>query len=321
MSTTDEDRQRLLSPEELAAMADDDYNADEDNQAALAEIGRGSVDDEGEGGEDAGPGAADDDAAVSEAAPARAPAPAPTPAAAPADDAATGEQVAGGKPAPAPGPAPASQSGYTVDLPKDYDDQVKANRAALAEVRRKFDDGELDATERDAQLDKLQDERDELRDIKTRATVSAEMSQQNAQAAWVNTINAFVADAAVKPELGIVDYTKDAAKQADLDAFVRALAAAPGNESKPSRWFLEEAHKRVVALHAIPTTKTAPADVKRKPDASSVVQNLADVPGGAGDADPVSNEFAELDKLDGLAYERAVAALSPEKRDRYLRAV
>lgn len=317
MSTTDEDRQRLLSPEELAAMADDDYNADEDNQAALAEIGRGSVDDEGEAGEDAGPGTADLAAAGSSAAPAPAPAPAPTPAAAPAADAATGEEGAEGKPAPAPAPQP----GYTVDLPKDYDDQVKANRAALAEVRRKFDDGELDATERDAQLDKLQDERDELRDIKTRATVSAEMSQQNAQAAWVNTINAFVADVAVKPELGIVDYTKDTAKQADLDAFVRALAAAPGNESKPSRWFLEEAHKRVVALHSIPTTKTAPVDVKRKPNASSVVQNLADVPGGAGDADPVSNEFAELDKLDGLAYERAVAALSPEKRDRYLRAV
>ncbi|GAA6119564.1 hypothetical protein Acidovoranil_16670 [Acidovorax sp. FG27] len=74
-----------------------------------------------------------------------------------------------------------------------------------------------------------------------------------------------MADAAVKPELGIVDYTKDTAKQADLDAFVRALAAAPGNESKPSRWFLEEAHKRVVALHVIPTTKAAPADVKRNP--------------------------------------------------------
>lgn len=318
MSTTDEDRQRLLSPEELAAMADDDYDADEDNQAALAEIGRGRVDDGGEEGEDSGPGTADDDAAAgSGTAPATAPAPAPTPAAAPADDAATGGQGAEGELSLAPEP----QSGYTVDLPADYDDQVKANRAALAEVRRKFDDGELDAAERDAQLDKLQDERDELRDIKTRATVSAEMSQQNAQAAWLNTINAFVADAAVKPELGIVDYTKDTAKHADLDAFVRALAAAPGNESKPSRWFLEEAHKRVVALHAIPTTKTAPADVKRKPDASSVVQNLADVPGGAGDADPVSNEFAELDKLDGLAYERAVAALSPEKRDRYLRAV
>jgi len=96
---------------------------------------------------------------------------------------------------------------------------------------------------------------------------------------------------------------------------VRALGAAPGNEHKPMRWFLEEGHRRVVALHGIATTKK-PADVQRKPDASAVVTNLADVPGGAGDADPVSDEFAELE---GLAYERALAAMSEEKRDRYNR--
>ncbi len=37
-------------------------------------------------------------------------------------------------------------------------------------------------------------------------------------------------------------------------------------------------------------------------------------PGSAGDADPVS---AELAKLEGQAYERALAAMSEEKRDRH----
>ena len=46
MSISDEDRERLLSPEEIAAMADDDYDADEDNAAALAEIGRGKIDED-----------------------------------------------------------------------------------------------------------------------------------------------------------------------------------------------------------------------------------------------------------------------------------
>jgi hypothetical protein len=33
----------------------------------------------------------------------------------------------------------------------------------------------------------------------------------------------------------------------------------------------------------------------------------------------VSDEFAELDKLTGLDYERALAGMSEEKRDRYNR--
>lgn len=320
MSIQDEDRVRLLSDAERAAMADDDYDPEEDNRAALAEIGRGSLDEEDDddvgGGEAAAPAPAPAAPAEGEA---PAPAPAPAPAAAPAPAPATDESV-DGEPDDdaAPDPAPAPQ-GYTVDLPKDYDDQVKANRAAIAEVRKKFDDGELDAAERDAQMEKLEDERDELRDIKTRAKVSAEMREQAGRDAWVNTINTFIADVAKAPELGIIDYKKDAAKQADLDTFVKALGNAPGNENKPMRWFLEEAHKRVVALHGIPTTKKAPANPKRKPDASEVPTNLADVPGGGGDADPVGDEFAELDKLEGLEYERALGALSAEKREKYLR--
>lgn len=197
---------------------------------------------------------------------------------------------------------------------------MKANKDAVAAARAKFNEGELEQAELDAELDRLQDERDQLRDMKTRATVSAEMQQQSTHQAWTATINSFFEEAAKSAELGIVDYRQDKAKQADLDAMVRALGAAPGNENKPMRWFLEEGHRRVVALHGIATTKK-PADVRRKPDASAVVTNLADVPGGAGDADPVSDEFAELDKLTGLDYERALGRLSEDKRAQYLRSM
>jgi hypothetical protein len=197
---------------------------------------------------------------------------------------------------------------------------VKANKDAVAAARAKFNEGELEQTELDAELDRLQDERDQLRDMKTRATVLAEMQQQSIHQAWTATINGFFEEAAQSAELGIVDYRKDAAKQADLDAMVRALGAAPGNEHKPMRWFLEEGHRRVVALHGIATSKKT-ADVRSKPDASAVVTNLADVPGGAGDADPVSDEFAELDKLTGLDYERALGRLSEDKRAQYLRSL
>ena len=319
MSLND-DHLRLLSDAERAAMEDDGdkYDPDADNAAALAALGRGALDAEHEGDDnqdDAGKGKAEpntptdptDTAATSAAAPAGDPAE-PTDATQPTD-------------APAPNPQAAPQAGgYRAELPADYDAQVKANKDAVAAARAKFNEGELEQAELDAELDRLQDERDQLRDMKTRATVSAEMQQQSTHQAWTATINGFFEEVAKSAELGIVDYRKDAAKQADLDAMVRALGAAPGNEHKPMRWFLEEGHRRVVALHGIATTKKT-ADVRRKPDASAVVTNLADVPGGAGDADPVSDEFAELDKLTGLDYERALGRLSEDKRAQYLRSL
>lgn len=324
MSLNDEDRLRLLSDAERAAMDDDseEYDPEADNAAALAELGRGALDaDDGDDGD------GDPTSASMPTDPTDPTAPTDAPAATGADTAA-----AGGDPTdptdptlPVDTPAPAAQdtrqsAGYRVDLPSDYDDQVKANKDAVATARTKFTDGEIDQSELDVQLEQLQDQRDQLRDLQTRAKISAEMREQSEKDAWVSTINTFVADAATKADLGIVDYKNDAGKQADLDAFVRALAATKGNENQPGRWFLEQAHKRVVALHGIATAKK-PAAALRKPDPSAVVTTLADVPGGAGDADPAADEFADLDKLNGLDYERALGRLSEDKRAQYLRSI
>jgi len=307
MSVSDEDRLRILSPEEQAAMAGDDYDPEADNAAALAEIGRGGMDADG---------GAEDDPADSPAAVA----PQPDAGGEPADcEASVPPAAAGdGQPTGTASAAPQATAIYSAELPADYEDQLAVNKAAMAELRRKLGDGELDQAEYESRMDVLQDTRDDLRDLKTRATMAAEMRQQSEQAAWRSAIGTFVGDAAKTPEMGIVDYARDKAKQADLDTFVKALAHAPENADKPYRWFLVEAHKRVVALHGIPTARK-PSEPERRPDASAVVQNLADVPGGAGDADPVANEFAEIDKLTGLDYERALRAMPADKRDRYLR--
>ena len=318
----DDDRLRLLSDAERAAMEDDDYDPEEDNDAALREIGRGGLDDEDDGGEgqdegEKGSAAAPAPAQAAAPSPAPAPAAAATDAAAPAAAPAPAEDAAaapGARTAPAPSPHPT----YKAELPADYDAQVAANKAALTDLRKKFDEGEVDAAEYHAKLDELQEQRADLREAKTRAQVASEMQEQAEAGAWLSAINTFVADAATKAELGLVDYAKDHAKASDLDGFIKALASSPENAAKPHRWFLEEGHKRVVALHGIATGKTAPP-AQRKPDASAVVTNLADVPGGGGDADPVGDEFAELDKLTGLDYERELGRLSPEKRERYLR--
>lgn len=323
MSLNDDDRLRLLSDAEREAMdaEEDEYDPEADNAAALAALGRGAIDAPQEDDDDAAEvdpakGKPDPGTPIDPRMPTDAPADAGTGAAGAAVDPTSPAEPT--QPTEAAAPAAQHAAGYRVDLPADFDEQLKANRDAAAAARVKFNEGDLDQAELDAELDRLQDERDQLRDLKTRATVSAEMRQQSEQEAWASTINGFMDDAAKTAEMGIVDYRKDVAKQADLDAMVRALAATPGNENKPMRWFLEEGHKRVVALHGIAATKKQ-ADTRRRPDPSAVVQNLADVPGGAGDADPVSDEFAELDRLEGLEYERALAAMSEEKRDRYRR--
>ncbi|MFS4516597.1 hypothetical protein ACMFLR_22325, partial [Delftia tsuruhatensis] len=274
MSNTNDDHLRLLSDAEREAMEadDNDYDPEEDNAAALAALGRGPLDaqEEEEGDDDAADAGKGKPTEPTDTTAAPAAVPAAAPAAAPAEPTDATQPTD----APALNPQPAQQaSGYRAELPADYDAQVKANKDAVAAARAKFNEGELEQAELDAELDRLQDERDQLRDMKTRATVSAEMQQQSTHQAWTATINGFFEEAAQSAELGIVDYRKDAAKQADLDAMVRALGAAPGNEHKPMRWFLEEGHRRVVALHGIATTKK-PADVRRKPDASAVVTNL-----------------------------------------------
>jgi hypothetical protein len=90
-------------------------------------------------------------------------------------------------------------------------------------------------------------------------------------------------------------------------------------------WFLSEAHKRTKALHGVAADKLAPkADGDKKPEAKTrkpnldkLPANLSQVPGGDGPGD-VGSEFADIDKLDGLAYETALAKMTPSQRERYL---
>ena len=57
------------------------------------------------------------------------------------------------------------------------------------------------------------------------------------------------------------DYRKDTEKWSDLDAFVRSLAARTEYAHQSMDWFLEEAHKRVLALHGMsPTVKAEEID-------------------------------------------------------------
>jgi len=310
MSTTDnQDVLDTLTPEERAAISDTEYSPEElAAMKGLAEEGIGDDDDDenddatgGEDGNNAAGAAPIEGAGAGDADPA----------------AATGGDETGAEDEPAP--AEPKASAYRAVLPEDYDAQVKTLNEETSALGQKFRAGEIEFEDYETQQAALLQRRDDLREIKIKAEIASEMGAQSAENEWMATVNSFVS-ATAKAE-GI-NYATDTEKQADLDLFVKRLAESSANNDKPMRWFLEEAHKRVKALHGIATPEkkqddqVSPKPLQRKAPTEAIPKTLAQVPGSDGPGD-VADEFANLDNLEGLELEDALRKMTPEQRERY----
>ena len=235
-------------------------------------------------------------------------------------------------------PQPRSQPipRYDSKLPEDFDAQVKSLSDKEAELKRQFKAGELEFDDFDVARAALQSERELLTIARTKAEISQEMNAQTAEQLWTHAVNQFMdSTARLSEAAGGIDYRKDTEKWSDLDAFVRSLAARNEYAHQSMDWFLVEAHKRVLALHGMPAAKTSASEssaeakpvmkamdrmpVDRKPPLDIAPKTLAMVPGGEGPGD-VDGEFADVLALEGLAYEQAIARMSPTERERFLRA-
>jgi hypothetical protein len=226
---------------------------------------------------------------------------------------------------------------YDSKLPEDFDAQVKSLADKEAELKRQFKAGELEFDDFDVARAALQSERELLTIARTKAEISQEMNAQTAEQLWTHAVNQFMdSTARLSEAAGGIDYRKDTEKWSDLDGFVRSLAARTEHAHQSMDWFLVEAHKRVLALHGMSAAPKAaesessaeakPAlkamdrkPVDRKPPLDIAPKTLAMVPGGEGPGD-VDGEFADVLALEGLAYEQAIARMSPTERERFLRA-
>ncbi|WP_199227487.1 hypothetical protein [Limnohabitans sp. T6-5] len=305
-----------LTPEEQAAITE----ADDMTPAQLAELQRLA---------DAANGVVvtdDDDDADPAPAPAQAPAAPAAPAAVPAAEPAAAAPAPATPPAaePAPAQAPAQDTTvYKADLPADFTAQVTALSEREVELKRQFSAGEIELEQFTNDIAALSHDREALNSLKIKAEISQEMTAQQAQAAWVSTVNRNI-DAFAKTD-GI-DYRTDDAKSGDLDNFVKLLAQNPTNNDKSMDWFIQEAHKRVMALHGIARpapasatqTTVADATAKRTQNTATAPATLAHVPGGDGPGD-IGGEFASIENLSGEAYEAAIAAMTPAQRERFLK--
>ncbi len=305
----DKDLLDTLTPEERAAIEDQEFSPEE--LAAMKGIAAdGDPDGDDDGDDDQQPEKKTDENPEVKPAVAAEPAVKTTEAANPAPDQASESVVA---------------PTYNAQLPADYDEQVAALKSETRALAEKFKAGELEFDDYQTQLDQLNERRDQLAEIRLKASISEEMKEQTQEQLWNSTVNKFVTTTA---RVEGIDYAKDTEKQADLDTFVKTLASNPKNADKNFDWFLTEAHKRVKALHGITDKKEDPSDPPkkddppakptRKPPLEAAPKTLAHVPGSDGPGD-VGGEFADLDALEGMELEQALAKLSPAQRERYLK--
>jgi hypothetical protein len=221
---------------------------------------------------------------------------------------------------------------YQVKAVEKYDEQVKALNDADSAAEETFRAGDLElkdllATHR-ANAAKLTD----LREAKLRADLATEFNENAGKTEWLGDVADFFARTKVAEG---IDYNKPLMNAA-IDTALKALGNDPANKQRSSTWFLREAHKAVKAELGIVTpaaknenkgAEKAAADAAakkaklagRKPELA-VVKDVGSLP-NAGDDDAAGGdpEFAALDKLNGIEYEDALAAMPTSKQDRYLR--
>lgn len=305
----DQEMLALLSDEERAAIENPEHSPEE--LAAMRAIaGEDNEEDEGEDGEqeDEGgnpaPAASDNGHAAAE--PAQAAGQDTKGEADPAADLAADAQ------------ADAFATRYQADLPADFDEKIGALAQESMELAKQFKAGEIDFDEYHQKTADINARRDDLNTARIKAEIAADMNAQSAEQQWVSTVKNFNAQVAKE-----IDYAKDQAKAGELDTFIKVFAAKPENADKPMRWFLDESHKCVKALHGIGDAKPAGGDKQgantvttRKPPVAAAPKTLAQVPGSDGPGD-LAGEFADLDNLEGMELEQAISRMSPAQRERY----
>jgi hypothetical protein len=237
-----------------------------------------------------------------------------------ADDAAAAEHAA----APAPeAPAPAADPDFTppaldlTPLAAEFNTRMEALRAEKKALTAKLMAGELEADEYSDLEEKNLAARDALRE------------EQDINKRWFTDVHNFRVQAA---KTSGINYFTDTEKDSALDGWVKVLAAKPENYEKPATWFLEQAHKKVMIEFdiAAPAPKAPENGTKNVADGKKVAPktartpNLSGIPptlGGLPAAAPATGgdggEFAHLDKLSGFEYEKAIARMTPEQRDRW----
>lgn len=194
-------------------------------------------------------------------------------------------RIAGDDTAADPAPTPV----YEAAVPADLDQRTAALADAEAELKRAFRSGELEFDDFEERRAQLLREREGLTIARAKAEIATEMQAQGAERQWRSTVDKFLTQVTDD-----IDYRRDPGAMRDLDALVKDLAGRPENAQRSMSWFLQEAHRRVLAMHDDTVTAAAGAQ--------------------AGGFDP-----DRILELDGADFEAAIASMTPDQRERFAR--
>lgn len=221
--------------------------------------------------------------------------------------------------------ADAQAAAPAVEIPKldlsfldaDYKAQLAALDTDKAAKFKALMDGELSAEDYAKAESEYFARRDALRDTKA------------ANAAWFTDVHNFRVQTLQSDGVNYFDEKMNDA----LDDWVKRLAVKPDMADKSETEILQLAHKKVMAEFDItPQGKAAPAAVSsaaapaapaakpnktRAPDLSNLPPTIGGLPAAATTDPRDDGEFAHLDNLTGMEYERALARLTPDQKARY----
>lgn len=196
------------------------------------------------------------------------------------------------------------------------------------DIQAKLDDLDKQLEEGDIDIIQYTKERDPLIQQRTEARLAAKFNEQSAEQLWKYEQNLFFNS---NPE-----YRDDPVLNGALQRIFKSLDTQE-NAGKTGLELLTEAHKQVEASLAARYgggVKTSGAEQQRqeaqqqkqslpkhdKParDRVNLPRTLSDVPIAEAN-DTGQSEFAHLDNLSGIEFERALSRLTPDQQDRYLR--
>ena len=193
-------------------------------------------------------------------------------------------------------------------LPEDYDQRVSANEKALAELDKAYDEGDISHSEWREQLRKLDRESRELERMKDRAELAQESSQQALMAHWQGLIQPFLAK---HPELG-----EDDVSMSGFDSYLKQVTGPVMQAGgAPGQAEIDKAYglwcKR---FNFTPVGEQQEAPAGKKP--ITAPPTLGGLPVSNGNS-VEDGRWAALDRLEGVAFEEALAKLSQAELDEY----
>ena len=289
-----------LTEEELALLTDeerDGYLADDEDDDGEGE----GDDDQGNADEGAGGDEGDDDPTLAVDDPATTP-----PAANPQDGGEGGDAEPQEQLMAQPKPL------FNADLPADIEAQRTALDEKEAAIDQQYDEGDILFTEHKQALRDINKQRNALDRAELKAELAAEAYQTQIDNSWQASQTAFFAS---HPELN----TANEVQMTALDHLVRQETKATldkgGSIGVPE---LERAYTKYKQAFNIEAAAPKQAKAPSAKNEGVIPPNLGKLPAAtANDTD--DGKFAHLDRLEGVAFEDALAKLSDAQRDEYLR--